>query len=79
VVQDGVVVLERDQDVDQQLVKAWPDAAKALGIKRSKLWELIMTGELESVKIGASRLVPQSAIGDYVRKLREQARHGDAA
>jgi excisionase family DNA binding protein len=54
------------------LIKAWPDAANALCIKRSKLWELIMSGELESVKIGCNRLVPTRAIDDYINRLREE-------
>lgn len=62
--------------MDPVLVDAWPDAAKALSVGKSTLWELIARGELESVKIGARRLVPVDAINDYVCRLREQARLG---
>jgi excisionase family DNA binding protein len=34
-----------------------PDAAKALGLGRSKLYELIAEGRLETVSIGRRRLV----------------------
>ncbi len=34
-----------------------PDAAKALGLGRSKIYELISEGRLESVTIGRRRLV----------------------
>lgn len=34
-----------------------PDAAKALGLGRSKLYELIAEGRLETVTIGRRRLV----------------------
>ena len=34
-----------------------PDAAKALGLGRSKLYELISDGRLETVTIGRRRLV----------------------
>ena len=34
-----------------------PDAAKALGLGRSKLYELISEGHLETVTIGRRRLV----------------------
>ena len=66
--------------VEPVLIKAWPDAAQALGVGKSKLWELIATGELESVKIGHSRLVPPAALHSYVERLREDAKaqHGGA-
>jgi excisionase family DNA binding protein len=52
-----------------------PDAhfeqtASALSICRTKVYELIRTGELESVQIGASRRIPVEALKDYVRRLR---------
>ncbi|MGI8705067.1 MAG: helix-turn-helix domain-containing protein [Sphingomicrobium sp.] len=34
-----------------------PDAAKALGLGRSKIYELIQAGQLETVSIGRRRLV----------------------
>ena len=39
-----------------------PDAAKALGIGRSKLYELIGEGRLETVTIGRRRLVRTDSI-----------------
>jgi excisionase family DNA binding protein len=59
--------------MDRVLVPWWPDAARALSVGRTTVYELIATGELESVKIGAKRLVPQDAIDAYVTKLRERA------
>jgi len=46
------------------------EAAAALGIGRSKLYELLQTGVLESVHIGACRRVPADALTDLVRRLR---------
>jgi excisionase family DNA binding protein len=34
-----------------------PDACGMLGVGRSKVYELLTSGELASIKIGASRLV----------------------
>lgn len=44
--------------------------ASALSICRTKVYELIRTGQLESVQIGASRRIPVEALDDYVRQLR---------
>jgi excisionase family DNA binding protein len=39
-----------------------PDAAKALGLGRSKLYELIGEGRLETVTIGRRRLVRTDSV-----------------
>lgn len=39
-----------------------PDAAKALGVGRSKTYELIQAGKLETVTIGRRRLVRTDSI-----------------
>jgi excisionase family DNA binding protein len=44
-------------------------AAEVLGIGRSKLYELLAAGEIESVRIGRSRRVPVVAIEEYVARL----------
>lgn len=46
-------------------------AAEQLGVGRSKVYELIGTGELESVKIGRLRRVPADAPRAYVESLRK--------
>jgi excisionase family DNA binding protein len=48
------------------------EAAEALGIGRSKLYELIRSGVVESVRIGAARRIPEDALKVYVQQLREQ-------
>jgi excisionase family DNA binding protein len=45
------------------------EAADALRIGRTKVFELIRTGELRSVKIGNLRRVPPGALADYVASL----------
>jgi excisionase family DNA binding protein len=39
-----------------------PDACKAIGIGRTKLYELIDGGKLETVRIGQRRLIKTSSI-----------------
>ncbi|MDP9165423.1 MAG: helix-turn-helix domain-containing protein [Actinomycetota bacterium] len=49
-------------------------AAAALGIGRSKLFELIAAGAIETVQIGRSRRIPAAALEEYVDRLRAQLR-----
>ncbi len=46
------------------------EAATALGIGRSKLYELMQDGVLESVHIGACRRIPTEAVTALVSRLR---------
>ncbi len=49
------------------------DAATQLSLSRTKLFELIGRGELQSFKLDGKRLVPVAALHDLVqRKLGEQ-------
>lgn len=54
---------------DRLLLKP-EEAAEVLGIGRSKLYELLAAGEIESVRIGASRRVPMKGLHDFVERLR---------
>jgi len=49
------------------------EAASALGIGRSKVYELMQSGQLQSVHIGACRRVPADAIHSFLRQLRVAA------
>ena len=44
-------------------------AARALGIGRSSLYELLRTGALRSVHIGRSRRIPDKALHDFIAAL----------
>lgn len=48
------------------------EAAAALGIGRSTVYELILRDELASVKIGASRRIPADALATYIASLRDR-------
>jgi excisionase family DNA binding protein len=50
------------------------EAAAHLGIGRSKVYELLRLGQLRSVKIGASRRIPQAALADFIAALAEEPR-----
>ena len=45
------------------------EVAGVLGVGRSKVYELLYRGELKSVRIGSSRRVRYSDLGDFVRYL----------
>jgi excisionase family DNA binding protein len=45
------------------------EAAKALGVSRTTVFELMRSGALRSVKIGAARRVSATALADYVASL----------
>ena len=45
------------------------EAAQALGIGRTKLYALLATAELPSVRIGGSRRVSVDALTEFVRRL----------
>lgn len=44
------------------------------GLGRSAVYERLKTGEIESVKVGARRLIPHDAILRFVAELREVER-----
>lgn len=44
-------------------------AAARIGMSRSRLYELLGAGELRSVKVGRRRLIPESAIADYIARV----------
>ena len=53
-----------------QLLLTPTEAARALGIGRSKLYELMQDGVLESVHIGACRRIPSEALTQLIARLR---------
>ena len=56
--------------MSERLLLKPEEAAEVLGIGRSKLYELLAAGEIESVRIGSSRRVPMKGLHDYVERLR---------
>ena len=50
----------------ESMLMTVPEAAKVLSVSPATAWSLVGRGELASVKIGKSRRVPVSAIGEFI-------------
>ncbi len=48
-----------------------PDAVRMTGIGRSKLYELIQSGDIAIVKIGASTLIPIESLRELIDRNRQ--------
>jgi len=57
-----------------QLLLTPADVAQALGISRSKVYELMATGAIPSVKIGSARRIPADCLAAFVGRLRHAPR-----
>jgi excisionase family DNA binding protein len=56
-----------------------PEAAAALAISRSKLYELLAAGSIRSVRIDGSRRIPVEELEVYVAVLLDQEVVGHAS
>ena len=54
-----------------QLLLTPEHAAQLLAVGRTKLYDLLRTGALESVRIDAARRIPATALTAYVEQLRK--------
>lgn len=57
---------------DMQLYRV-DDAQRILNMSRSVIYELMRSGRLRSVKQGRARLIPASAIAQYIALLEREA------
>ncbi|CAM5550182.1 helix-turn-helix domain-containing protein [Streptomyces narbonensis] len=55
------------------------EAARRLGIGRTKLYEYVSTGEIASVKIGSLRRIPAEAVNDFLARRLGASDFGMAA
>lgn len=53
-----------------------PDAVRQMGVGRSKIFTLIASGELASVKVGTRRLIAHADIVDFIRRHRTNENAG---
>ena len=60
-------------NVPPKILHSVRDAAFALSLSRSKLYELMDSGALRSVKIDGRRLVPAESLTTFVNSLAEAA------
>lgn len=49
------------------------DASQLLSLSRSTIYTLLESGRLRSVKEGRSRLIPGTAIAEYIAQLEKEA------
>ena len=71
------LVEKEENNVDKMLLTP-EEAAQALSIGRSKLYELLRAGALGSVRIGGSRRIPVAALQAYVVELGTKKRQSAA-
>ena len=45
-------------------------ACELIGIGRSKLYELIAAGEIETIKVGSATLIPVTSLASFVESRR---------
>jgi excisionase family DNA binding protein len=57
----------------ERLLLTAEETAAMLSIGRTKVYELMRLGLIESVKIRGSRRIPMVAVHDYVERLRREA------
>ena len=55
---------QRQQPV--KLLLTITEAAQVLSLSRSLMYDLVLTGQIASLKIGRVRRVPMSALHDYI-------------
>ena len=55
-----------------------PEAMRLLSMSRSVIYELIRSGRLRSVRQGRTRLIPATAVAEYVELLVREADDGAA-
>ncbi len=57
--------------MENKLLVPVEEAAAILSLGRSKVFELVAAGEIESLKVGRRRLIPRQALDAYVQRQRE--------
>lgn len=55
------------------------EAARRLGIGRTKMYEYVSSGEIRSVKIGSLRRIPAEAVGEFLARRYQATDFGAAA
>ena len=70
--QRGRCGMDSSAGTTQQLYRV-PDVMRVLSLSRSVIYEQIRSGRLKSVTQGRTRLIPASAIADYISMLQREA------
>jgi excisionase family DNA binding protein len=62
------VALDHKQGAVPKVLLTIPEAAEAMSLGRSFLYELVMRGEIASIKVGRKRRIPTTALHEYVAR-----------
>lgn len=62
---------------EQQLLLRVEEAAARLGIGRSLMYRLVLSGEVESVHVGRLRRIPAECLAEHVARLRSGVRSAE--
>lgn len=62
-----------DRALGPKLLYGIEEATQVTCLGRSKLYELMASGDLESVKVGKRRLIPAESLVAFIAKLRAAA------
>lgn len=62
----------RDQTSIRPITVRIPDAAKMLGLSRSRIYELITSGDIEVIKLGRATLVPVAGLEALIERLKRE-------
>lgn len=54
----------------ERILHSIPDAAAQLSVSTRVMERLIADGDIDTVKIGRRRLVPDAALRDYVERIK---------
>lgn len=66
-----------DPIASQPITVRIPGAVRMTGLSRSRLYELMKSGELEYAKVGGSTLILVSSLADFIERSRVKARSAD--
>lgn len=65
--------IKKDESPHEPLCVRISTAVRLTGIGRSKLYQLIGAGEIETIKIGTSTLIPMASLHDFIERHRARA------
>jgi len=58
----------------ERLMYSVDETIQTTGLGRTKVYELLATGELPSVKVGRRRMIPAAALQEFVADLLAEAK-----
>lgn len=70
---DGSPIVNLTIQADDRLLLTVVEAARRLEISRSLLYELLATGEIQSIHVGRLRRIPADALSEYVSRQRDHS------